>query len=220
MLGEASLGDELQAGAEAESPVVAAPPPPPEPEEPRYRIGFFDLETQRLAQEVGGWQNTHLMRVSVAVLYEALTDEFHVYRENDLPELFKRLQELDLVVGFNIARFDYKVLQAYTPLDLSNLPTLDMLQTIHEKLGFRLSLDHLAEHTLGAKKSGDGLQAVQWFRNGEWEPLIAYCRQDVAITRDLFEHAQKEGFLLYRDKKGKTLRLPIQWDLKVFVRGS
>ncbi len=220
LLGEASLGDELQAGAEAESPDVAAPPPPPEPEEPRYRIGFFDLETQRLAQEVGGWQNTHLMRVSVAVLYEALTDEFHVYRENDLPELFKRLQELDLVVGFNISRFDYKVLQAYTPVDLSKLPTLDMLQTVHEKLGFRLSLDHLAEHTLNAKKSGDGLQAVQWFRDGQWEPLIAYCRQDVAITRDLFEHAQKEGFLLYKDKKGKTLRLPIQWDLKLFARSS
>ncbi|MHC1741625.1 MAG: DEAD/DEAH box helicase [Syntrophobacteraceae bacterium] len=220
LLGEASLADELQASLDAESPIVEPPPPSPEPEAPRYRIGFFDLETQRLAQEVGGWQNTHLMRVSVAVLYETLTDTFHVYRENDLPELFNRLQELDLVVGFNISRFDYKVLQAYTPLDLAGLPTLDMLETIHQKLGFRLSLDHLAEHTLGARKDGDGLQAVQWFRDGKWEPLIAYCKKDVAITRDLFEVAQKEGYLLYRDKKGKTLRLPIQWELKDLVKRS
>jgi DEAD/DEAH box helicase domain-containing protein len=154
----------------------------------------------------------------VAVLHEALTDEFQVFREDDLPELFKRLQELDLVVGFNISRFDYKVLQAYTPLDLAGLPTLDLLEEIHRKLGFRLSLDHLAEHTLGARKGGDGLQAVQWFRTGQWEPLIAYCKKDVAITRDLFEHAREKGFLLYKDKQGKTLRLPLQWDLKDLIR--
>lgn len=220
LLGETSLGDDLQPSMDEKDPVVESPPPPPAPEPPRYKLGFFDLETQRLAQEVGGWQNTHLMRVSVAVLYESLTDSFHVFRENDLPELFRRLQELDLIVGFNISKFDYKVLQAYTPLDLSKLPTLDILQTIHQKLGFRLSLDHLAEHTLGTQKEGDGIQAVQWFRNGDWEPLIAYCRKDVAITRDLFEHVQKEGFLLYKDKKGKRLRLPIHWDMEKLVRSQ
>lgn len=218
LLGEASLGEGMEAPSDVENPILGASAPPPEPEPPRYRIGFFDLETQRLAQEVGGWQNTHLMRVSVAVLHELLTDEPFVYREDDLPELFQRLRELDLVVGFNIARFDYKVLQAYTPFDLSSLPTLDLLQAVHEKLGFRLSLDHLAEHTLGMRKEADGLQAVQWFRTGQWEPLIAYCRKDVIITRDLFDYARRKGYLRYRDKQGRTLRIPLQWDLEQFVR--
>ncbi|HBD06642.1 MAG TPA: helicase, partial [Syntrophobacteraceae bacterium] len=72
----------------------------------------FDLETQRLADEVGGWQNKHLMRVSVAVLGRGFGEDYRVYREDELDQLIRDLQELDLVVGFNIKSFDYSVLQA------------------------------------------------------------------------------------------------------------
>ena len=117
-----------------------------------FRIGFFDLETQKLAAEVGGWQNTHLMRVSVAVLYEVPADTFKVYREHEIQGLIEDLKRLDLVVGFNISRFDYRVLRAYTPFNLERLPTFDILGEIHKGLGFRVSLGHLAEKTLGRPK--------------------------------------------------------------------
>ena len=182
-----------------------------------FRIGFFDLETQKLAAEVGGWHNTHLMRVSVAVLYESQCDEFKVYREPEIQKLTEDLKRLDLVVGFNISRFDYGVLRAYTPFDLKRLPTFDILDEIHKGLGFRLSLSHLAERTLGRPKGGDGILAVQWFREGDWENLIKYCTEDVAITRDLFYHGLEKGYLAYSDKSGRILRIPTPWQIEAIV---
>jgi len=182
-----------------------------------FRIGFFDLETQKLADEVGGWQNTHLMRVSVAVLHEAPAGTFKVYREHEIAQLIEDLKELDLIVGFNISRFDYRVLRAYTPFDLEGLPTFDILSEIHKGLGFRLGLGHLAQKTLGRPKGGDGLQAVAWFRKGEWENLIKYCTEDVVITRDLFNHGLEKGFLVYSDKSSRMLRIQTPWKIADLV---
>jgi DEAD/DEAH box helicase domain-containing protein len=190
-------------------PVSTATRPPPPP-----RLGFFDLETQRLADEVGGWHNKHLMRVSVAVLYETHTDTFKVFREEEMGSFLRDLQALDLVVGFNIASFDYEVLRAYTPYDLGKLPTFDLLREIHQVLGFRLSLAHLAENNLGKGKTSDGVQAVKWFRQGEWDSLIEYCKIDVILTRDLFYRALETGHLLYSDRQGRLLRIPTPWTLQ------
>ncbi len=178
------------------------------------RIGFFDLETQRLANEVGGWQNKHLMRVAVAVLYEVPTETFHVYFEDDVPRLIKHLQELDLIVGFNVLGFDYEVLKAYTPIDFNKLSTFDLLKEIHQQLGFRLSLDHLATHCLGRSKSGNGIQAVQWMREGKVDWVVDYCKEDVALTRDLFYHALEKGYLLYHNRQEQLLRIPTEWKLE------
>jgi len=166
---------------------------------------------------VGGWHNTHLMRVSVAVLYEAQADAFKVYREPEIQGLIEDLKRLDLIVGFNISRFDYGVLRAYTPFDLNKLPTFDILSEIHRGLGFRVSLGHLAERTLGRPKGGDGIMAVQWFREGEWENLIKYCTEDVIITRDLFYHGLEKGYLAYSDKSSRILRIQTPWQIDALV---
>ena len=216
LLGELSFGEDEVASAPFEEQKAAQEMDAPH-ERPPYRIGFFDLETQRLADEVGGWQNKHLMRVSVAVLYESHTDTYKSYREENLASLFEDLQNLDLIVGFNIKSFDYGVLRAYTTLDCGKLPTFDLLEEIHQRLGFRLSLDHLAEKTLGKKKQADGIQAVKWFRAGQWEPLTRYCQEDVALTRELFSHALRQGYLIYADRRGNLLRLPTPWKLEELV---
>ncbi len=177
------------------------------------RIGFFDLETQRLADEVGGWGNKHLMGISVAVVYDTSIEDFRVYREEDVSDLIEHLENLDLVVGFNVQSFDYAVLKAYTTMDLGRLPTVDILKEIHRHVGFRVSLQHLAEKTLGTTKGADGVQAVQWFRQGDWDSLIEYCKQDVILTRDLFQHAMTKGYLVYENRDGKSLRIPTPWAL-------
>jgi hypothetical protein len=122
------------------------------------------------------------MRVSVAVVFDTETERFHVYRENEMSALIEHLKKLDLVVGFNVLSFDYAVLKAYSPFDFSKLPTLDLLNEIHSHLGFRLSLDHLAEKTLGRRKESDGIQAVKWFREGEWD-WIFDIRSESATSR-------------------------------------
>jgi DEAD/DEAH box helicase domain-containing protein len=218
LLGELNLPSK---GQSPTSPAETAIPGSDRPADtPRYRIGFFDLETQRLADEVGGWHNKHLMRVSVAVLYESHTGAYRTYREEDVPRLIEHLQQLDLIVGFNIKGFDYEVLKAYTAFKFNQLPTFDLLEKIHQQLGFRLSLDHLAEKTLGKSKLADGIQAVRWFREGQWEPLTRYCREDVALTRELFTHCLEKGYLLYADRRGTSLRLPTPWTLEDLIPGK
>ncbi|MBI3359835.1 MAG: ribonuclease H-like domain-containing protein [Chloroflexi bacterium] len=121
------------------------------------------------------------------------------------------LQSAGLVVGFNIKRFDYTVLQPYTGVRLADLPTLDLLEHIHRALGFRLPLDALAQATLGASKSADGTLAVQWFREGRVEEVLDYCQQDVIVTRDLFEHGRRHKHLKYRDRSGRLKKVMVSW---------
>lgn len=182
------------------------------------RVLFFDLETQRLAEEVGGWENKHLMRVSVAVVYDSESGDYRCFREDEVGDLIRELKAADLVVGYNIRRFDYRVLSAYAGEDLQRIPTFDMLDDIKARLGFRLSLDHLAEHTLGERKAADGLQAVAWFREGRMEELADYCRKDVELTRRIFEFGCQHSFVLYETKAGQEVRLPVDWDLDRILR--
>jgi len=219
LLGEWNFAVAAGPTEDSDEPVTPSPLHVPKASPPP-RLGFFDIETQRLADEVGGWQNKHLMRLSVGVLFETRTDTFEVFRENEVTTLLQRLQDLDLVVGFNLISFDYEVLRAYSPFKLRQLPTFDLLQEIRQVLGFRLSLAHLAEHNLGQPKMADGLQAVAWFRQGNWEALIEYCKMDVKLTRDLFYRALETGHLLYQDRQGRKLRIPTPWRLEDLLRRS
>ena len=174
--------------------------------------GVFDVETQLSAKEVGGWHRADKMRISVAVLYVSDEDRFLNFKEDGIDQLIDRLFSQDLIVGFNNKRFDNKVLSAYTDRTLSALPSLDILEEISNQLGYRLSLDRLAEHTLGIKKSGDGLLALKWFNQGKIQEITEYCTKDVRITRDLFLHGLKKKHLLFQNKAGRVVRLPVHFD--------
>lgn len=175
------------------------------------KLGVFDVETQRSAQEVGGWHRADLMKISCAVLYDSQEQVYHEYLEKDMPRFIERLLQYDCVVGFNIKRFDYKVLSAYSDVDFQALPTLDLLEEIHRQLGYRLSLDHLAKVTLGSKKSADGLQALRWWKEGKIREIIDYCRQDVRITWDIYRYGRENSYLLFQNKAGNTVRVPVHW---------
>jgi DEAD/DEAH box helicase domain-containing protein len=182
------------------------------------RVVSFDLETQKSAQDVGGWHNTHLMRVSVAVIYDSLEDRFLSFTEEEMDDLLDHLEKADLVVGFNVKKFDYGVLKAYTNKNLMDLTTFDILEDVYKRLGFRLGLDHLATETLNHGKTADGLQALEWFKQGEMEKLTEYCRQDVAVTRDLFQYGLEKGHLIYRTKKDdRRVRLRVDWNLDALL---
>jgi DEAD/DEAH box helicase domain-containing protein len=174
-------------------------------------FGVFDIETQRSAQEVGGWHRADLMGISCAVVYDSKAETFIEYLEDQVPLLIEHLKRFDLVIGFNIKRFDFHVLGGYSDFDFRKLPTLDILEEVHKRLGYRLSLDHLASVTLGKKKTADGLQALKWWKQGRIQEIIDYCKADVKITKDLFQYGQKNGYLLFMNKAKNTVRLPIDW---------
>jgi len=175
------------------------------------RFCIFDIETQRSAQEVGGWHRADLMKMSCAVLYDSKKDEYFEFLDDQVDQLIEHFKKCDLVVGFNIKRFDFRVLAGYSNYNFKQLPTLDILEDVHNRLGYRLSLDHLAKVTLGEKKTADGLQALRWWKQGRIQEIIDYCKKDVEITRDLFLYGQKNGYLLFMNKAQKTVRIPVKW---------
>ena len=184
----------------------------------KKRVCYFDLETQKSAEEVGGWQNSHLMMVSVAVVFDSMDERFHAFTEDKIDALIEQLRTADLVVGFNCRRFDYAVLAPYTNQNLHAIPTFDILEDIYHRLGYRLSLDHLSQETLQREKSANGLMALEWFKAGEMEKLIDYCKQDVSLTRDLFLFGQEKGHLIYRNKnQNERLRLVVDWNINAII---
>ncbi|MGD9710403.1 MAG: Zn-binding domain-containing protein, partial [Halothiobacillaceae bacterium] len=195
--------------------LVASPPEPARPEAGEKvapaRFAVMDLETQLSAQEVGGWGRADRMKMSLGVVYDSVLNESLAFREDQAAALVQALRAADLVVGFNIKRFDYAVLGAYGDFGLTDLPTLDMLERIHARLGVRVSLDTLAQATLGAAKSADGLKALTWWKQGRLAEIEAYCRKDVEITRDLYLFGRDNGYLLYTNKAGKVVRCPVDW---------
>src|SRR5437764_915065 len=114
---------------------------------------YFDLETQKSADEVGGWNNIGRMGMSIGVTYSTVRGDYKIYGESQIDALVKELQRADLVIGFNHLRFDYEVLHAYTALDLRQLPTLDLLLDLQDRLEHRLSLDAIATATFGVEKT-------------------------------------------------------------------
>jgi DEAD/DEAH box helicase domain-containing protein len=199
---------------EPEAVASASPPAWVKEELGRHRILIVDVETQRSAEEVGGWHNKHLMRVAAAVVYDSLEDTYQTFQEDRVHELIEKLKEGELVVGFNIVDFDYQVLKAYTSFRFQQLKTFDLLQEVSRQLGYRLSLGHLAHKTLNTEKSADGLQSLQWFKEGKMDEIITYCRKDVEITKDLFLFGLANGYLLFETKAGQRVRLPVEWKLE------
>ncbi len=181
-------------------------------EVPRNRlVVVFDLETRRSFDEVGGRSQLHRLGVSVGVAYRYDEDRFITYHEETIGDLIALLGEADLVVGYNILGFDYGVLGAYTDRDLRTLPTFDIMYDLEGRLGFRPRLESVASATLGTGKSADGLQALEWWRQGEIEKIERYCREDVRVTRDLFDFGLRNRYVLVSRSTGKPRRVEVDW---------
>lgn len=169
---------------------------------------FFDLETKRGSAQVG-WSNIARMGLSLAVTYSE-KDGYQTFLDSQIDGLIRCLKSADAVVGFNHVEFDYKVLSAYTKDDLKALKNIDMFQIIYQKTGLKISLDKLAQGSLGRNKSGDGLKALQWYKEGRIDLIENYCREDVAITRDLYYHGCEKGFVSYI-QKGRPVDVQVNW---------
>ena len=175
------------------------------------KVVVFDVETQRSFDEVGGRTQFHKLGVSAAVAYRYDLDQFLECTEEDIGRLIDLLLEADLVVGYNILGFDYEVLRAYTDRDLRLLPTVDLMRDLEARLGFRPKLDSVVQPTLGVGKTADGLQALEWWRRGEVDKIMAYCRDDVRVTRDLYDYGKRNRCVLVARFGGTPRRVEVDW---------
>lgn len=175
-------------------------------------IVYFDLETQRTANDVGGWDRKRDMGMSLGVTYSTGLEEYRIYREARVNELVEQLLKADLVVGFNVINFDYEVLMGYTVLDLPHyVRTLDILVDIERRVGSKPKLDNIAQTTLGFGKTADGIDAIKWWRERRMLEIAEYCCYDVKVTKLVHEYGKQKGELFYTDKFNRRQRFEVAW---------
>jgi DEAD/DEAH box helicase domain-containing protein len=175
-------------------------------------IVYFDLETQRTANDAGGWARKGDMQMSVGVIFSTATGRYEVYGEAQVHRLIERLRRADLVIGYNVLNFDYQVLMGYTILDLvAELPTADLMADMEKRIGHRLGLDAIAHATLGIQKTAVGLDAIRWWREGRIMEIAEYCCFDVKVTRLVHEHGCRHKELFFLDRFAQRQRVEIDW---------
>ncbi len=148
------------------------------------------------------------MDLAVIAIHDSETNAYTTYTQEELPGLWGILERADLLIGYNSDHFDIPLLNRYYAGDLLKMRSLDLLAEIRESLGRRIKLDSVAQATLGTKKSGTGLEAVEWWQNGEYERVKKYCVDDVRITKEIYDYALKNGYVKYMDFKQKK-KIPL-----------
>ena len=172
----------------------------------------FDVETQRTFDEVGGYDHLDKLGISYVGVYSYSQKKLFGFWEDELEQLERILSvEKPMLIGFNSKKFDIPVLQPYfDSIDLTTLSHLDILEEVNNALGHRVKLDNVARATLHAGKSGDGLDAIRWYREGAYEKLARYCMDDVEVTRDIYEYGLKHHRIFY-PSGGEKVPIPMNW---------
>ena len=173
----------------------------------------LDLETKKTFDEVGGRANFSELGVTVVGTYFYENGEYKIFEEHELVQLESKLSRCTRIIGFNIRRFDFPVLQPYLKhLSLSDIQIFDVMDDLEKILGHRVSLQSVASATLNVGKSGSGLDAIHYYRTGEMEKLKKYCLDDVRLTKDVYEFGKKTGSVFYYSKDGRTrLEAKVNW---------
>ena len=157
----------------------------------------FDIETKNSFADVGGRHNLKDLDVSVVGAYSYDKDEYVCFDEHELDKFGEMAKRAGLLVTFNGSGFDIPVMEKYYDFKLAAVPHYDIFQEIYGILGRRIGLGPLAEANLegGEGKSASGMQAIEFYRNGEIEKLKKYCIQDVKVTKDIFELIRTRRYL-------------------------
>jgi DEAD/DEAH box helicase domain-containing protein len=158
----------------------------------------FDIETKNVGQ-MRGRLDVMQMEITVVGIHDSETGALTAFTKEELPQLWPVIEKADMLIGYNSDSFDIPLLNRYYPGDLTRFKSLDLMVEVQKALGRRLRLQTLAEATLNASKSGDGLKAMEWWDQGLYDKVKEYCLMDVKLTRDLYDYALKNGSLKYRD---------------------
>jgi DEAD/DEAH box helicase domain-containing protein len=187
----------------------------------------FDIEIKRTITEVAkelklpdermAFAYPQKLGFGVGIIYNSLSDEFLVFKSAREFALYL-LKFGGLLVSFNGARFDLPVLLDEIDIDtfrgLMAKPHLDILRDFYGRVEgrFRVGLDNIAKNTIGKSKTGNGADAPFLFQQERWDELIDYCRNDVVITKEIFEFGFEQGYIHYLDTQtGRVCRMEVDW---------
>lgn len=175
---------------------------------------ILDVETKKTFEEVGGYfpEKLEVSFVGVCVRQGGVgKGEMLGFFERDFKDLFPLLEKADVVIGFNIDNFDMPTLIPYYSADITKIPTLDVMNRIKDSVGHRIGLDAVAKATLGIGKTGDGLDAIKYYKNGDFESLKKYCQQDVAVTRDVYDYGLSKGSVKFHNKWNRLIECKVDF---------
>lgn len=168
---------------------------------------ILDLETKHTFRD---FLQPEKLGVTVVAVYDYGKDQSFVFLEEELNQLFPLIEKSSYLVGYNIRSFDLPVLQPYYPGDFSQMSVFDILEDIKEKIGKRLALNDILQATLGLKKSGHGLMAIDYYKEGKIDELKKYCLDDVMLTKKIFDYGIKHGKIFYLASSGKQV-INVDW---------
>ncbi|MDD3614123.1 MAG: ribonuclease H-like domain-containing protein [Candidatus Pacebacteria bacterium] len=171
----------------------------------------LDIETKNSFADVGGKQNLHLLQVSLIGAYSYKRDEYFAFEEKDFALFEKLLKETGAIIGFSIYNFDLPLISRLLNYDFSKHVILDILKEIEQKRGHRIGLNELAQANIGSGKNGNGLEAIELYKNQEIEKLKTYCLNDVKITKELYELILKQGYLIIPSHFHAPVKVPFEW---------
>lgn len=175
---------------------------------------ILDLETQKTFREES---DPAKLGISVVAIYDYATNSGTVFTESELNKLYPILEKSSYIIGYNIRSFDLPVLQGYYPGKVEVFALFDILEDIKEKIGKRIGLNDVASATLNEKKTGHGLMAIDYFKEGKWDELKKYCMDDVMVTKKLFDYGLQNGEIYYMNETGKV---PIRVNWKKYMEES
>lgn len=163
------------------------------------KVLTFDIETTNTFDEVGS-SNPADLDLAVVCVHDSYTDQITHYFKEDLGKLWPLIEEASMLVSYNGDHFDIPLLNKYYAGDLNNIKSLDLMKEVKNVIGRRVKLDDIATATLGESKSADGLQSIIWWRQGKIDQVVSYCKQDVVVTRKVYDFAMKKGYLEYNNR--------------------
>jgi len=174
----------------------------------------FDIET------IGDIQDMATMKVTVVSIYEYENDSYRSFEEHELGALWPIFERAERIIGFNSEHFDLPILNRYYTGNLSVIPHLDMLKVVKEVTGRRYKLNDLVKATLQMEKSADGLQAMEWFKEGKLDLIKQYCEQDVKVTKELYDFGRKNRMIYYPNLTGELMPIPVNFEPVVVAGGG
>ena len=175
---------------------------------------ILDVETKKAFDEVEGNfpDRLGISFVGINIRHDfGEKGEMKSFFENDLPDLFPILEKADVIVGYNIDDFDLTALSPYYSGDIETFPTLDLMDRIKNSFGHRIKLDSVAKETLGRGKTGNGLDAIKYYKNNQLDKLEAYCLEDVRVTRDIYDYGVKTGTVKFRNKWNRFIECEVDF---------
>lgn len=179
---------------------------------------YLDIETQRLSSEVaGGWSNIKAFGIAVAVTWD-VENSFRSWGEGQAAELISELGKFDRIVTYNGDRFDIIVLAAYGAVSELSTRSFDVLAHIRKVTGHLVGLDHVATQTLGVRKTGNGITAVRWWREGKIEKLSMFCCHDVELLIRIVAFGRENGYVVISGRQVNVDWSPLKTPLTQYAQ--